>query len=68
MAIRQSIRGLSSSREQVQLLRGAIGRIMSLGDDRGYQWFASIHGLPLPSWCEHSRFQPPVDITLLFLP
>ena len=41
---------------------------MSVGDDRGYQWFASIHGLPLPIWCEHSVFQPPADITLLFLP
>ena len=25
---------------------------MSFTDDRGYQWFASIHGLPLPTWCE----------------
>ena len=68
MAIRQSIRGLSRVPAQTTLLRRAFERLLSRGDDRGYQWFASIHGLPLPMWCEHSRFQPPVEITLLFLP
>lgn len=60
MAIRQSIRGLSRVPAQTTLLRRAFERLMSLGDDRGYQWFASIHGLPLPIWCEHRA--------LLFLP
>ena len=33
---------------------------MNLGDDRGYQWFSSIHALPNPIWCHHGD--------LLFLP
>ena len=68
MAIRQSIRGLSRVPAQTALLRRAFERLMSRGDDRGYQWFASIHGLPLPEWCEHSRSASPADIALLFFP
>ena len=68
MAIRQSIRGLSRVPAQTTLLRRAFERLMSRGDDRGYQWFASIHGLPLPVWCEHSRSSSPADTALLFLP
>ncbi len=67
MAIRQSLRGLSRDPSQLQRFRDAFSRLLSLGDDRGYQWFASIHGLPFPIWCEHSRSSSPTDVTLLFL-
>ncbi|MCH8150133.1 MAG: tyrosinase family protein [Planctomycetes bacterium] len=60
MAIRETIRSLETSPGRLQLFRQAFSRMMSLGDDRGYQWFASIHALPLPGWCEHG--------TYLFLP
>jgi tyrosinase len=60
MAIRESIRGLAESPAKLQLLRRACTRMMSLGDDRGYEWLASVHFLPFPGWCEHG--------TLLFLP
>lgn len=33
---------------------------MGIDDDRGYQYFAGIHGLPLPICCQHHN--------LLFLP
>jgi hypothetical protein len=32
----------------------------TVGDERGFDWFASVHGLALPFWCEHG--------TPLFLP
>lgn len=68
MAIRQSIRGLEEAPSQLAVFRTAFLAFSRRRDDRGYAWFASIHGLPLPVWCEHSRFQPPVDLSLLFLP
>jgi len=44
----------------VALWRNAYGRMKGLLDDRGYDWLASLHGLTLPTWCEHG--------TDLFLP
>jgi len=41
-------------------LRRAFGRAYGIRDERGYGYFAGLHGLPLPSWCPHH--------TLLFLP
>ena len=68
MAIRQSIRGLEADPVQLAAYRSAFSAFSQRRDDTGYSWFASIHGLPLPMWCEHSRFQLPVDTSLLFLP
>jgi tyrosinase len=34
--------------------------MMTIGDDRGWQYWAGIHGLPLPMFCQHH--------TALFLP
>lgn len=38
---------------QVADLREAIKRTQAIGDDRGYQAWAGIHGLPLPISCTH---------------
>lgn len=58
MAVRQNAQSLST--EQVGVLRAAFASVMGLQDERGYQYFAGLHGLPLPIQCEHG--------TDLFLP
>lgn len=58
MAVRRSIRGLSP--DEMEQLRQAFARSQALPDDRGYNFFAGIHGLPLPTWCLHG--------STLFLP
>lgn len=51
MANRRSIRGLSN--DQLGQLRAAYTRFQNIGDPRGYHFFASLHGLPLPTFCVH---------------
>jgi len=60
MAVRTSIRGAARDPAQIGLIRRAIARMKTVGDERGFDWFASVHGLALPFWCEHG--------TPLFLP
>ncbi len=60
MAVRQSVRGLTAWPGQFELLRDAFARLMSVADDRGYQYLAGIHGLPPPRWCRQGSY--------LFLP
>ena len=55
---RRSVRRLSAG--QLDDLRRAIAAAQEIGDDRGYQHWAGIHGLPLPISCTHH--------TELFLP
>ncbi len=50
---RRSARRLSVG--QLADLRGAITAAQAIGDDRGYQAWAGIHGLPLPISCVHHR-------------
>ena len=38
-------------------VREATGWVQSISDDRGYQYWAGIHGLPLPISCTHSTSQ-----------
>jgi tyrosinase len=45
---------------QLATLRRALAASMAIGDDRGFQHWAGIHGLPLPMYCQHH--------TPLFLP
>jgi hypothetical protein len=33
-------------------LREAFAALQAISDDRGYQYLAGIHGLPLPAWCD----------------
>ncbi|HUO73487.1 MAG TPA: tyrosinase family protein [Solirubrobacteraceae bacterium] len=46
--------------DQLTSLRQAISATQAISDDRGYQHWAGIHGLPLPMYCQHG--------TPLFLP
>jgi hypothetical protein len=46
--------------QQLQDVRSAIAASQQISDDRGYQYWAGIHGLPLPISCTHH--------THLFLP
>lgn len=38
---------------QLKVLRDAYSASMNLSDDRGWQHWAGIHGLPLPMYCKH---------------
>lgn len=48
---RRSVRRLTAG--QKKDFRAAIAAAQSIGDDRGYQRWAGIHGLPLPISCTH---------------
>jgi tyrosinase len=38
---------------QLELLRDAFTAVQGISDDRGYNHWAGIHGLPLPMYCKH---------------
>jgi tyrosinase len=38
--------------EQLKAFRAAVADLLTIGDERGYQFFAGLHGLPLPAWCD----------------
>ncbi len=48
---RRSVRRLSKG--QLGDLREAVSLAQKIGDERGYQYWAGIHGLPLPISCQH---------------
>jgi tyrosinase len=50
---------------QLRHVRDAYAWTQSVSDDRGYQYHAGIHGLPLPIYCQHSTSQ---RFASLFLP
>lgn len=58
MGMREEANALDPA--ELVALRRAFARAYTIGDERGYGYFAGLHGLPLPSYCEHN--------TLLFLP
>jgi tyrosinase len=39
---------------QLTDFRSAIAAVQKINDDRGYQYWAGIHGLPLPAYCTHN--------------
>jgi tyrosinase len=39
--------------QDVAVLASAFTRVMAISDDRGYQHWAGVHGLPLPIYCRH---------------
>jgi tyrosinase len=43
---------------QLRLLRDAFQAVLALSDDRGYQYHAGVHGLPLPKYCNVAHGQP----------
>lgn len=50
---RRSVRRLTAG--QLADFRRAVAEAQAIGDDRGYQSWAGIHGLPLPISCVHHR-------------
>jgi tyrosinase len=57
---RQALRALRHRRNareltdgQLRDLRRAVTEAQGISDDRGYQFWAGIHGLPLPTSCKH---------------
>jgi tyrosinase len=48
---RKSVDKLAAT--QLAALRDAVGRMAALGDDRGYQYYASLHGGPPRAYCQH---------------
>jgi tyrosinase len=43
---------------QQKTLRGAFANLYEIPDDRGYEYFAGIHGLPMPISCENAHGTP----------
>jgi tyrosinase len=62
VAVRQRRSVTQLSAPQLKTLREAFGAALALSDDRGYQYHAGIHGLPLPKYCKIAHGQA------LFLP
>lgn len=46
------------SPDQLRLLREGIAALKGISDDRGYNYFAGIHGLPLPIGCQNAHGTP----------
>ncbi len=44
--------------DQASLLREAFTKSMAVNDDRGYQYFAGVHGLPMPIGCSVAHGTP----------
>jgi tyrosinase len=49
--MRPSVEKLSA--QQLHALKGAIGAMAKLSDDRGFQYFARLHGGPPRAYCQH---------------
>lgn len=43
---------------QLAELREALNKALRWSDDRGFQRWAGVHGLPLPSYCDQAHGQP----------
>jgi len=56
--IRQRPRADQMTAAQVKELRGAFAALQKIGDERGYEHFAELHGLPLPSECGIAHGHP----------
>jgi tyrosinase len=54
--MRRSARRLTA--EQLALLRDAFRAAMAISDERGYNYFAGIHGLPRPIGCDNAHGTP----------
>jgi tyrosinase len=43
---------------ELEELRAAFAKLKETDDDRGYQYLAGIHGLPLPMYCDQAHGRP----------
>jgi tyrosinase len=50
--LRKSVTALTDA--DLASLRAALAAMEGISDDRGYQYWAGIHGLPLPGYCVHN--------------
>lgn len=50
------------SSQQLAELRAAFADMEATTDDRGYQYEAGIHGLPLPAWCDRHGHGTPTFV------
>jgi tyrosinase len=62
VALRHRLNIDAMSAAQLQSFRGAIADAKGISDERGYNYWAGIHGLPLPIYCDIAHGQP------IFLP
>jgi tyrosinase len=51
LGVRKSVSSLTA--DEVTALRSGITGMLAIADDRGYEHWAGIHGLPLPMHCQH---------------
>jgi tyrosinase len=63
---RKRIRNMSPS--DLDNLRRAYSQMMAINDERGYNYLAGIHGLPLPVSCWHGQRRRAGVLLRLFLP
>jgi tyrosinase len=43
---------------EIDELRAAFTKLQAIDDERGYQYLAGLHGLPLPMYCDQAHGQP----------
>jgi tyrosinase len=48
---RRNVNNLTA--QQLADFRRAMAQVKTISDDRGFQFWAGIHGLPLPMYCQH---------------
>jgi tyrosinase len=51
LTYRKSVYDLTAA--EINMLRKGFAALAKIGDDRGYQYLAGIHGYPLPVYCQH---------------
>ncbi|MDQ6783710.1 MAG: tyrosinase family protein [Actinomycetota bacterium] len=51
LRFRKSVTSLGP--DDVAALQAGVTKMVAVSDDRGYEHWAGIHGLPLPMWCHH---------------
>lgn len=56
--VRQRPRADQMTAAQVKELRAAFGALQKIGDERGYEFYAGLHGLPLPPECKIAHGHP----------
>jgi tyrosinase len=49
--VRQRPRADQMTAAQVKELRAAFSALQEVGDERGYEYYGGLHGLPLPPEC-----------------
>jgi tyrosinase len=51
LQVRKDVYDLTA--DEIAALRLAFEKVYAISDDRGYQYWAGIHGYPVPIWCQH---------------